>query len=74
MCSDYKQKSSQFKSQQKGHAYSVFYGHRQGKDENKTEINKFLREEDKGITKLLKDGKVPLVVAGADYLFLPTVK
>ncbi|HSN08528.1 MAG TPA: hypothetical protein VLS85_05800, partial [Hanamia sp.] len=67
--SDYEQKSSQFKSQQKGHGYSVFYGHGEGKDENKTEINKYLREVDKGITKLLKGEKVPLVVAGADYLF-----
>lgn len=67
--SDYEQKSSQFKSQQKGHGYSVFYGHGEGKDENKTGINKYLREVDKGISKLLKGEKVPLVVAGADYLF-----
>jgi hypothetical protein len=66
--SDYEQKSSQFKSQQKGHGYSVYYGHGEGKEENKTEINKYLRKVNKGITKLLKNEKVPLVVAGVDYL------
>ncbi|MDP4284311.1 MAG: hypothetical protein Q8891_07805 [Bacteroidota bacterium] len=67
--SDYEQKSLQFKSQQEGHGHSIYYGHGEGKDENKTEINKYLREVDKGLMKLLKDEKDPLVIAGVDYLF-----
>lgn len=66
--SDYEQKSSQFKSQQ-GQGYSVYYGHGEGGEDNKEEITKYLREVDKGITKLLKDEKAPVVVAGVDSLF-----
>jgi hypothetical protein len=47
----------------------VYYGHGEGETEDKTEISKYLREVDKGITKLLKDEKAPLVVAAVDYLF-----
>jgi hypothetical protein len=66
--SDYEQRSLQFKSQQAGHGYSVYYGHGAA-DENKTEIKKYLREVVKGIEKLLKDNKAPVVVAGPDDLF-----
>jgi hypothetical protein len=65
--SDYEEKSLQFKSQQQGHGNSVFYGHGEG-DDKKTEINKYLRAVDKGLAKLLKNEKVPVVMAGADYL------
>lgn len=65
--SDYEEKSLQFKSQKQGHGNSVFYGHGEG-DDKKLEINKYLRAVDKGLAKLLKNEKVPVVVAGADYL------
>lgn len=65
---DYEQRSLQFKSQQPGNGYSVYYG--QGAaDDNKTEIKKYLREVVNGLEKLLKDNKAPMVVAGADELF-----
>jgi len=65
---DYEERSLQFKSQQAGNGYSVYYG--QGAaDDKKTEIKKYLREVVKGIEKLLKDNKAPMVVAGADELF-----
>lgn len=65
---DYEQRSLQFKSQQPGNGYSVYYGHGTD-DDNKTEIKKYLREVVKGIEKLLKDNKAPMVVAGPDELF-----
>jgi|SRR5690242_1468404 len=67
--SDYEQTSLQFKSQQPGYGYSVYYGHG-ASDDNKTEIKKYLREVVKGIEEFLKDNKAPVVVAGPDDLFL----
>jgi hypothetical protein len=67
--SDYEQKSLQFRSQQAAHGHSIIYGHGEGKDDNKIEINKFLKEVDGGLTEILKDETAPLLVASVDYLF-----
>jgi hypothetical protein len=52
-----------------GDRSSMISGHGADLEDNKENILKYFRQIDKGLHDLLKDEKVPLVLAGVDYLF-----
>ncbi len=68
---DYEQKSLQFRTQQSGlgQGQGTFHGHGEGKDERKNEIQRFLRDVNKGLMTMLHDENPPMVVASQEYLF-----
>jgi hypothetical protein len=45
----------------------IFHGHGAGKDDSKQELEKFFREVDAGVSKLLADELGPIVLAAVDY-------
>jgi hypothetical protein len=52
----------------KGEQSAVFHGHGGGVDDAKTNILKYFRQIDAGLTKLLQGERAPLILAGVDYL------
>ncbi len=52
-----------------GERASMVSGHGADLDDNKENISKYFRQIDKGLRDYLKDEKIPLVLAGVDYLF-----
>lgn len=47
----------------------TFHGHGVGKDDEKTDILRYFREVDKGLSEYLADKQDPLILAGVEYLF-----
>jgi hypothetical protein len=66
--SDY-QADLQFRSGQEGGGRALFHGQKEGMELKKTEAEKFIRNINDGISKILKDRDEKLVVACVDYLF-----
>jgi len=66
---DYEEKSLQNRTGQGGDKGAMFHGQGSGKDDKKVEIEKFFREVDAGIMKVLHDQKAPLVLACVDEYF-----
>jgi hypothetical protein len=52
-----------------GERSSMMSGHGADLDDNKDNILKYFRKIDKGLRDLLRDERIPLVLAGVDYLF-----
>jgi hypothetical protein len=61
-----KEKSLQFHSV--GASSPVFHGQGVGKDQKRNSIEKYFRQVDEGLMKMLHDENVPMVIAGVDYL------
>jgi hypothetical protein len=47
----------------------TFHGHGVGKDDEKTDILRYFREVNKGLSEFLADKQDPLLLAGVEYLF-----
>lgn len=52
----------------KGERSAVFHGHGRGADDIKPNILKYFYRVDSGLSKLLRNEQVPLILAGVDYL------
>jgi hypothetical protein len=66
---DVKQKSLQFRTGHSNSGYGLYHGKGDGKDDKEAEIEKYLRDVDKGINALIEGYNAPLIVASVDYLF-----
>lgn len=69
---DYEQKALQWRSGQgeRGDSPGMFHGQGSGSEtEKKDEALKYFRGIDRGLTKMIHDERVPLVIACVDYLF-----
>ncbi len=66
---DYEQKSLQNRSGKGGESGAMFHGQGAGKDDKGAEKEKFFRAVDEGVMKVLKDQKVPLVLACVDEYY-----
>jgi hypothetical protein len=51
-----------------GERAAMFHGHGAGKDDTKDSILRFFQQVDQGLTKILREERAPLVLAGVDYL------
>jgi hypothetical protein len=58
----------------KGGQPAIFHGHGDGIDDAKTNILKFFRQIDAGLSKMLHGERIPLIMAGVDYLLPIYVK
>lgn len=47
----------------------TFHGHGVGTDDEKTNVLRYFQKVDKGVSEFLADERVPLVLAGVEYLF-----
>jgi hypothetical protein len=56
-------------AQRSGERSSMISGHGADLDDNKENISKYFRQIDKGLRDFMRDEKIPLVLAGVDYLF-----
>jgi len=56
-------------AQRGGERSSMISGHGADLDDNKENISKYFRQIDKGLHDFTRDEKIPLVLAGVDYLF-----
>ncbi len=56
-------------AQRGGERSSMISGHGADLDDNKENILKYFRQIDKGLRDFMRDEKIPLVLAGVDYLF-----
>ena len=56
-------------AQRGGERSSMISGHGADLDDNKENISKYFRQIDKGLHDFMRDEKIPLVLAGVDYLF-----
>lgn len=52
-----------------GRRAAIFYGQGVGVDDTKVNLLRYFRQIDRGLHELLKDEKVPLALAGVEYLF-----
>ncbi len=52
-----------------GRRAAIFYGQGVGHDDSKDNLLRYLQQIDRGLHELLRDEKVPLVLAGVEYLF-----
>jgi hypothetical protein len=52
----------------KGEQSAIFHGHGAGTDDAKANILKYFRRIDAGLSKFLRGERVPLILAGVDYL------
>lgn len=66
---DYEEKTLQYKSQNAMTGDTTMHGQGAAERDRKNEILRFFRAVDKGLHEVLKDEKVPLVVACQDYFF-----
>lgn len=48
---------------------AVYHGHGVGTDDEKEEILRYFHHLDKGLADILQDDRIPLVLAGVEYLF-----
>ena len=51
-----------------GRRHAVFFAHGVGLDDSKDDIRRYLQQIDKGIKEVLRQNRVPLMLAGVDYL------
>ncbi|HZK08338.1 MAG TPA: hypothetical protein VFC92_09065 [Bacteroidales bacterium] len=65
---DSPQRNLQFRSQQGGGEHAMYHGHGAGKEDAKAEAMKYFRAVNDGLMKMLRDEKVPLVIAAVEYL------
>jgi hypothetical protein len=56
-----------------GKRSAMFHGHGVGKDDSKDNILRYFRQIDKGLGEILREERIPLVIAGVEYL-LPIYK
>lgn len=66
---DYEEKTLQYKSQNAMTGDTTMHGQGAAERDHKNEILRFFRAVDKGLHEVLKDEKVPLVIACQDSLF-----
>ncbi|GAB2769361.1 baeRF3 domain-containing protein [Salinimicrobium soli] len=66
---DYEEKNLKSKTQNETTGTTVTHGYGAAERDRKNEFLRFFRAVDKGLHEVLKDEKVPLVVACQDYLF-----
>jgi hypothetical protein len=66
---DNKQKSLQSRSGQESSNGPLYHGHGAGKDDHNKDIEKFFRAVDDGLTHLISDKEVPLVLACLDQYY-----
>lgn len=66
---DYEEKTLQNRTGQGGESGAMFHGQGSGKDDKKVETEKFFREVDEGVMKVLNDKKAPLVLACVDEYY-----
>lgn len=66
---DYEEKALQFRTQNPATGDTILHGHGAAERDRKNEILRFFRAVDKGLHEVLKDEKVPLVVACQDSFF-----
>jgi hypothetical protein len=52
-----------------GHKAAIFYGQGVGHDDSKDHLLRYFQQIDRGLHELLKDERIPLVLAGVEYLF-----
>lgn len=55
--------------QRPGRRAAVFHGHGGGAETSKDDILRYFQTIDRGLQQFLPDGRVPLVLAGVEYLF-----
>ena len=67
--SDYEAKNLQYHTANPQQSSATFHGHGVAKDKSTDEIQQYFRAIDKGITKLVPDGDVPLVLACIEEYF-----
>ena len=65
---DYEQKYTQVRTGQTSTGQAIYHGHGEGKDDKKTEIEKYLRDIDKGLAGILKGKNLPLLIVGVEYV------
>ncbi len=51
-----------------GRRHAVFFAHGVGLDDSKDDIHRYLQQIDKGLKEVLRQNRVPLMLAGVDYL------
>ncbi|MHB1414583.1 MAG: baeRF7 domain-containing protein [Chloroflexota bacterium] len=56
-----------------GERAAMYHGHGAGEEDFKNQILRYFRQVDEGLRELLRDERVPLILAGVDYL-LPIYK
>jgi hypothetical protein len=61
-------KTLQHHSGQGGKSNAIFHGQGGGRDDQKTDIARYLSVVDDGLMKLIKGDQVPMVIAAVDYL------
>lgn len=66
---DYEQKSLQNRTGHGGDSGAMFHGQGSGKDDKGIEKEKFIRAVDDGVMQVIKDQKVPLVLACVDEYY-----
>lgn len=66
---DVRQKSVQPRGEQTGDGFPLFHGKGEGKDDKGTEMYKYLRDINHGMSTLLEGYSVPLVVASTEEIF-----
>lgn len=66
---DFKSKMLQIRSGQNVYNKGTFHGHGEGKDGEKKELIKFYRAVGKGLKKVIKNQKTPLIIASVDSVF-----
>lgn len=66
---DYEKNSLQFRSGQGGEAGAIFHGQGSGKDHKAIENEKFFRAVDQSLKNIIKDDKIPLVLASVDRYY-----
>lgn len=65
---DYEQKSFQFRSEQGRKSEGMFHGHGDNEGDTKSEVFRFFREIDKGLSPILnQNSKAPLVICCQDH-------
>ena len=52
-----------------GRRAAIFYGQGVGHDDSKDHLLRYFQQIDRGLHELLKDERIPLVLAGVEYLF-----
>jgi hypothetical protein len=66
---DHEEKTLQERSFQGGSSQKVMHGHGEGKDDSRSEVERFFQDVDHRLSKLLRDESVPLVFAGVEENF-----
>ncbi len=65
---DQPEKQLQFHSGEQGGGAAIFHGHGTSKNYDKSNILRFFHKVDRGLGKVLREEKAPLVIAAVDYL------